>query len=265
MRGGAQSHLIEGEDGRFYVVKFQNNPQHRRTLANEWIASRVLNYLEIATPPIDIVYFSDQFLMDNPEVHMQFGTKRVPVEAGRHFGSRFPGDPASVAVYDFVPDTLLLTVENLSEFLGILAFDIWTGNADARQSIFVRTRLRDLKRFSDEHSLRQGFVALMVDHGLIFNGRHWDYPAPTQGLYFRPVIYQGVRGLIDFEPWLDRLLHFPPSLFADVRQSIPPEWIHGDEDALDRLFDKLILRRKNVPNLLKRCSEDRPGLFPNWT
>ena len=38
MRGGAQSHLIEADDGRFYIVKFQNNPQHRRILVNEWIA-----------------------------------------------------------------------------------------------------------------------------------------------------------------------------------------------------------------------------------
>jgi len=26
MRGGAQSHLIEADDGGFYVVKFSNNP-----------------------------------------------------------------------------------------------------------------------------------------------------------------------------------------------------------------------------------------------
>jgi hypothetical protein len=29
MRGGAQAHLLECEDGNFYVVKFVNNPQHR--------------------------------------------------------------------------------------------------------------------------------------------------------------------------------------------------------------------------------------------
>jgi hypothetical protein len=33
MRGGAQSHLCDG--GGYYIVKFQNNPQHIRVLANE--------------------------------------------------------------------------------------------------------------------------------------------------------------------------------------------------------------------------------------
>ncbi len=36
MRGGAQSHLMRCSDGRdhdlYYVVKFQNNPQHSRVL-----------------------------------------------------------------------------------------------------------------------------------------------------------------------------------------------------------------------------------------
>jgi hypothetical protein len=32
MRGGAQAHLLEADDGKWYVVKFRNNPQHRRDL-----------------------------------------------------------------------------------------------------------------------------------------------------------------------------------------------------------------------------------------
>jgi hypothetical protein len=39
MRGGAQAHLMRADDGRFYVVKFQNNPQHLRVPANELLAT----------------------------------------------------------------------------------------------------------------------------------------------------------------------------------------------------------------------------------
>ena len=41
MRGGAQSQLMLGADGKLWVVKFQNNPQHIRVLANELIATRL--------------------------------------------------------------------------------------------------------------------------------------------------------------------------------------------------------------------------------
>jgi hypothetical protein len=41
MRGGAQSHLMRCSDGEYYVVKFQNNPQGVRILANELLATRL--------------------------------------------------------------------------------------------------------------------------------------------------------------------------------------------------------------------------------
>ena len=94
--------------------------------------------------------------------------------------------PNRVAVYDFVPDTLLDRIENRNEFLGVLVFDKWTGNADARQSIFLRARLREYVPTFQGHALRVGFLALMVDHGYIFNGPHWGYAdSPLTGLYFR--------------------------------------------------------------------------------
>ena len=41
MRGGAQGHLMRCADGNFYVVKFRNNPQHLRVLANELLGTRL--------------------------------------------------------------------------------------------------------------------------------------------------------------------------------------------------------------------------------
>src|SRR5947207_12197604 len=93
MRGGAQAHLLEAEDGHHYVVKFRNNPQHRRILVNEWISSVFLRYLQISAPPVAMIELTESFLADNPEVHFQLGSKHVPVEPGWHFGSQFPGNP----------------------------------------------------------------------------------------------------------------------------------------------------------------------------
>ena len=41
MRGGAQSQLMLGSDENLWVVKFQNNLQHTRVLANEYLATRL--------------------------------------------------------------------------------------------------------------------------------------------------------------------------------------------------------------------------------
>src|SRR5512147_101262 len=93
MRGGAQSHLLEADDGQFYIVKFQNNPQHRRILVNELVASVLLNYLQISTPECALLDVPAEFLEANPAISLTLGSRQIPVRAGWHFGSRYPGDP----------------------------------------------------------------------------------------------------------------------------------------------------------------------------
>lgn len=265
MRGGAQAHLMECDDGHCYVVKFINNPQHRRILVNEWIASVFLNYLQISTPPVAIVELSAEFLAANPEIHIQLGSTRLPIEPGWHFGSRYPGDPAKITVYDFIPDLLLEKVVNLSEFLGVLVFDKWIGNADARQCVFFRARLQQWTPSAGPRPLKLGFVAHMLDHGYAFNGPHWTFAdSPLQGLYFRPVVYGAVRSLDDFQPWLDRIVHFPEEVVDEAQKQIPPEWLADDYSALDSLLTKLISRRRRVPDLISDSRHGRSNPFPSW-
>jgi hypothetical protein len=262
VRGGAQAHLIEGYDGHFYVVKFRNNPQHRRILVNEWIASVVLRYLQISTPATAILDLTEEFLSENPDVHLQFGSRRVPIDPGWHFGSRYPGDPARLAVYDFLPDALLQRVANLNEFLAVYAADKWLGNADARQSIFFRARVRDASPTVNE---RAGFVAQMMDHGYVFDGPHWAFhDSPLQGLYFRPTVYASVRSMKDFQPWLDRIVYFPEEVIDDAFKQIPQSWMNGDTDALEVLLEKLLGRRGKVPELIEAGRHARTNVFPNW-
>lgn len=266
LRGGAQSHLMECDDGRFYVVKFRNNPQHRRILVNEWISTVFLRYLQVSVPDTAIVNLTAAFLEKNPDIHIQLGSKRLGVEPGWHFGSAFPGDPARIAVYDFIPDLLLDKVVNLADFLGVLVFDKWAGNADARQSVFFRARLKQGMPGGDEYLNRTGFVATMMDHGYVFDGPHWTFAdSPLQGLYFRPIVYQHVRSWSDFQPWLDRVVHFPDEVVDDALKQLPPAWLEGDEDAVHDLLTKLMGRRKRVPDLIRDSVRGRINPFPNWT
>ena len=259
MRGGAQSHLLEADDGCWYVVKFRNNPQHRRVLVNELLSSVLLEYLRVAAPRIALIHVNAAFLEANPEVHLTLGTRRIDVEPGWHFGSQYPGDPARVAVYDFLPDSLLPQVRNLEHFLAILTFDKWVGNADGRQCIFYRALVRD------SESSRPGFVARMIDHGFAFNGPHWDFPdSPLQGLYARRQVYEGVRSLDDFEPWLGQIVHFPEEVIDQAWKRIPADWIDGEEDALSQLLERLYERRSRLPQLIEACRTSRVNPFPSW-
>jgi len=267
MRGGAQAHLLECSDGRSYVVKFRNNPQHRRVLVNEWISSVLLHHLRIAAPEVTIVNLGQEFLDATPEVSMQLGSRTVRPEPGWHFGSRFPGDPSRMAVYDFLPDVLLGKVANIAEFRGVLAFDKWTGNADARQSIFFRARLLPAapEFAGDTPNYRVGFLAQMVDHGYAFDGPHWTFAdSPLRGLYFRHSVYEQVRSLDDFQPWLDRIVDFPEEVIDDALKRMPPDWVADDGPALQKLLHQLVRRRRRVPDLIREAATSRTSPFLNW-
>jgi hypothetical protein len=260
MRGGAQSHLLEADDGNFYIVKFQNNPQHRRILVNELVSSVFLRYLQISCALSEFILVTPEFLAANPEIFIHLGTQRIPVVPGWHFGSRHPGNPEALAVFDFVPDTLLSTVSNLTDFLAVLVFDKWMANADGRQSVFFRARVEDWQTV-----VRKAFVAVMIDHGFVFNGPNWEFAdSPLQGLYPRKLVYESVRSLDDFHPWLDQVVHFPEEVVDRAFRQVPPEWLEGEEDEFERLLEKLLRRRARVPDLISDVRHARANPFPNW-
>jgi hypothetical protein len=45
MRGGAQAHPLEADDGHWYVVKFRSNPHYHCVLVNQLLAATFLEYL----------------------------------------------------------------------------------------------------------------------------------------------------------------------------------------------------------------------------
>jgi HipA-like kinase len=266
MRGGAQAHLLEADDGEYYIVKFQNNPQHRRILINEFIAAEILSHLQIACPGHSIVRLSPEFLAANPEVHLQTGSRRQPIEPGWHFGSRHPGNPDTMAVYDFIPDALLDQVANAEQFLAVLAFDRWVANADGRQTIFFRAQLRDWLARPGVPPRKLGFVALMIDHGFAFNGPHWDFPdSAVTGLYPRRIVYRGVRALDDFQPWIDRVANFPGEVFDRILRQLPVAWLDRDGSQLESLLESLIRRQRRIAALIEDCRKAPGNPFPLWS
>jgi hypothetical protein len=254
MRGGAQSHLMRCEDGDYYVVKFQNNPQGGRVLANEMLAGRLALALGLPVSEPEVIEVSDWLVEHSPDMFLQRGDGRVRCASGLQFGSRFPCDPLRTPVYDFLPDALLREVRNRDRFLGMLVFDKWTCNCDARQLVF--------HRLAEEASQ---YAATMIDQGFCFNAAAWDFPdAPARGLYGRPAVYTEVEGLESFEPFLTRLENLDDDILEEAAARVPPEWYEAKTDQLGALVNTLRERRQTVPSLILACQRATNNLFPNW-
>jgi hypothetical protein len=253
MRGGAQSHLMRCDDGHYYVVKFRNNPQHERVLANEFLATKLAERVGLPVPIPEVVDVPAWLAEHTAEMTIVLGGKVIRCEAGLQFGSRFVVSPVEGQVFDYLPPEMLDRVRNLETFAGILALDKWTCNADGRQAAFWR-RLRERK-----------YSASFIDQGYCFNAGEWTFPDfPLRGVYPRNEVYARVSGWASFEPWLSRIERLEEDEIWKVAGEIPPQWYGSSWDELEKLVNALIERRTVVRELILafRCSPRRP--FPEW-
>lgn len=260
MRGGAQSHLMRCSDENYYVVKFQNNPQHRRILVNEMLGTMLASVLGLPTTGVAVVEVSEELIRQTPDLCIELPRQRIPCQPGPQFGSRFPGDPRRLAPFDFLPDPLLRSVENLHDFAGMLVFDKWTCNTNGRQTLFFR------KELGKREEAGGAYETVMIDQGFCFNAGEWNFPdAPLRGLYARNKVYDGVRGEEAFAPWLERLERLVSErTLGSLLEQIPSAWYEDDLDRLWSLAEQLHRRRGRVPELIFAAKNTTRHPFPNW-
>ena len=254
MRGGAQSQLMLGSDGKLWVVKFQNNPQHLRVLANELIATRLAAAIGLTVPKTDIVEVSSWLIDNSSEMYIELGrTRREKCSAGLQFGSEFAGGLMPGQVVDYLPEPQMHDVRNLSEFAGMLALDKWTGNCNGRQAVFER-KPRERK-----------YRAIFIDQGFCFNAGDWNFPdPPLRGIFPRNQVYARVRGWDCFEPWLTRIENFAAEKLWSIAESVPPEWYGGDLRTIEQLMETMHRRRTRVRDLITAFRNSNREPFPNW-
>jgi hypothetical protein len=253
MRGGAQAHLMRASDSHFYVVKFQNNPQHLRVLANELLATRLAERIGLPVPLTEVIDVSEWLIANTSELRMDVSLHPVPCKPGLQFAARYVCDPSEAQVFDYLPESMLDNVKNREAFAGMLALDKWLGNANGRQAVFWK-KPRERK-----------YNVAFIDQGYCFNAGEWDFPdSALRGVYARNCVYKDVRGWEAFEPWLSRIEKLDPQVVRNLAGEIPPEWTASDWEALEKLSDAIIARRSRVRDLITAFRNSSRQPFPAW-
>ncbi|MGC1462254.1 MAG: HipA family kinase [Terracidiphilus sp.] len=253
MQGGAQGQLMLGADGHVYVVKFQNNPQHMRVLANEFLASRLALAAGLTAPEIELVEVSSWLVENTPDLEIDLGRTRERCRPGLQFGSRFVGGLMPGQVVDYLPEEQMAEVKNITEFAGMLALDKWTGNANGRQAVFTRKQRE------------RRYRAVFIDFGYCFHAGEWRFEdVPLRGVYYRNDVYREITGWESFEPWLTRMENMAADTIWDAANEVPPEWYGGDLGEMEALVEKLLARKGRIRELIEGFGRSDRKPFPKW-
>jgi hypothetical protein len=253
MRGGSQSHLMQASDGGYWIVKFQNNPQHIRVLANEFLASRIGRCLGLPIPEVQVIEVSDWLIQNTPELCVDCAGLKTRCCSGLQLACRYAADPECDLVFDYLPESMHANIDNLNMLAACMVLDKWTCNVDGRQVVFTRP------------SQHRRFSAWFIDQGYCFNAGEWSFPdSVLRGVYSRNSVYAHVTGWDAFEPALSLAEQADLGDLWQCASQMPREWYQQDRAGLSRLIETLHKRRSVIRDLITQFRQHERNPFPNW-
>lgn len=240
MRGGSQAHLMRASDGNLYVTKFQNNPGGVRTLASEFLATKLALSLGLPMAEVQAIEVPESLIASTPALQIEIDGIVSPCARGLQLGSLYAGDPIKDRVFDHMPQSQFHRVVNRTDIFQMLAFDKWTGNCDGRQAVFVK------------RGNATGYHMVFIDQHYCFDGHWWTFPdLPSHGAYPHTYVYENVTGWESFEPTLSRIKAIEYDELWRCAAQIPHEWIEYDGEGLFLLIEALYARRSKLPDLIR--------------
>jgi CheY-like chemotaxis protein len=226
---------MRASDGHLYVVKFQDNPQGSRVLANELLASRLAKQLGLPVPQAEILELPSK-LAESLYFETPTGPRRVL--PGLQVGLRLVISPNEGRIYDFLPQVYADQVLNKVDFAGIQLFDLWTCNRGARQAVYWK------------RSQQKMFTVTFIDHGHCFGGSNWKLPASF--------IADPLPSADEGNSWLGKLDALSPDLISRLAAEIPPEWYSNDIAGICDIVKRLVFRRADLGRLLEANWQPAP-------
>lgn len=124
-------HLFLASDGNSYAVDLDDTWGNESSMLNA-LGGRLCQFAGIETGAPALLRVDLDALTTTMAV-------TTSCAGGVFLGKRYPVDPATSAIYDFIPDSLLPKVENRGDFWKLIPIDMWLGNLQASKVLFYRT------------------------------------------------------------------------------------------------------------------------------
>jgi hypothetical protein len=239
-------------EGEQYVVKFKENPEGARVLANEYVCAKIAEVLELPLSSPSFINIDDIFIDDfGVEVNAHVGND---ISTGIHFGTK-----KVKKTFPITNSRMLQSAQNVDIIPEIILFDHIIGNSD-----------RDWNGGNlifDASSMN----IVVIDHTHAFElGALWNAQElnrrignpidtyDTSGFVYKKLI-PFVKGHNPFFTIVSKLPRLTQARLGDIISNIPDEWEICQDDK-DSLQEYLCDRLNRVNELLDSLSK----VLPYW-
>jgi hypothetical protein len=249
MNGGSQSILVQGNDGKYYVVKMAGNPQGSNILANEFLGSFIAKSVGLPVSKAKGIHLSDSFIDGHPDLWFELPSGRRRPDKGIHFASLFVGQPSGQKrPSEYISPSRINMITNRDSFLGMYLLDVWANHQDNRQAILLRR--------SNDRTQK----AFFIDHGHMFGGPEWNFKeVPGSALHLETTVYSNLWVDEQIASWISRFQTIIPKVLSEVVPCIPPQWYNGD---IGKLIHRLTDRLSFLAELVQVDAAKRRQLAP---
>ena len=245
-RGNSQPQKFVLTDGLgLCAVKFQQNPQGPRMLANEWIGYGLAEMLGIRHAPYGLVRVAAESLPDSGRLLVKDDDgDEVSLLPGIHFYSQWLDSATDLTAADL---KLAGLISDLGMLAGVAVLDMLVGHWDRKLGNPNLLMVRQSARAS----------LYVMDMGMAFGSAIWGMgnllwpalPAVAAPLpYSRPPdqLFSGVRALQYFEPYFDAVEALTEAQIRAMVEALPEEWGVNIQER-DALIDFIFIRAKALP------------------
>ncbi|GMA97862.1 HipA family kinase [Pelosinus sp. IPA-1] len=228
--------FFRADDGKIYVVKFQNNQLGSRVLASEFLAVQFGEIMNLCFPPSGIIGINEQMLQESPSL-MELG-----VNPGRHFASQYLEHTQYLGKHN------LSKAVNVAEMAGVMLFDHIFHNSDRtnnKKNLLIRRE-------------EAGYKIYAIDNSHLFGSGRWTLESVTHLATKIRVYYRYSYGLLlrdrlspeDFLPYLEKVTELSDEHIETIVREIPEEWL-PDEPERQGLIHYIKTRRDMVEDIWK--------------
>lgn len=238
--GATSPQLMKGDDGKIYIVKLQNNRLGAKVLANELLATRYGEELNLCFPPGGMISLTADFIKRNLFLYLN------RVKPGIHYACLYFKHTR------YVDRPHLFKAINKEQMAGVMLFDHLFHNLDRtwnRRNLLIRRE-------------EAGYVLYAIDNSHLFKRGVWTIRTLEKLSQEIEINKRRCYGLLlkhfftreHLESYVQKIKQLADDQLSSIVAGIPVEWL-PDKNERQALLQYLIVRRDMTDEIAAKLCE----------